>query len=431
MLGSARTLLHAQVTVTVGETMRSQFHTVILLPCLSIGLVACTAKVTSNPRAAQPCAAGTQLSCDCEAGWSGVQTCRGDGTGYDACHSCKPPVVTTPDSPADNPDRSPTPAPTPTDDGGTPADDGGIPADDGGAAPSTTPVKIATLDQDVQRLMLDGTTMYGTTLPTAGTTIKPAKVFAIATTTGEVATIADAQQDLGSLVQDAANLYWASAAVVSGPRTIWKQPKAGGTPSAIALNSIGATSLQVVNGTIYWVDNGVGQSTGQYILSSPTANPKEAILFQNVPTPYLHVDSNEVAYAVGTSSHDIWYLGLTNSTSSLLVSTNPIVAVGVDADASHVYWAAQSGGVYRAAKTGGSSTLIVDQVASFALDAAGIYFVGTTTKDLQVAPLSGGTPRTLVKGPFSGTRLAVDAAYVYYTVYDPTTQTAALWRAPK
>jgi hypothetical protein len=291
-------------------------------------------------------------------------------------------------------------------------------------------VKLATIDQDVQRLVLDGTTIYGTTLPTAGTPVKPAKVFAVAAT-GTVTTIADTQQDLGSLVQDTTNLYWASAAVASGPRTIWKQPKAGGTPTAIIQNSIGATSLQVVNGTIYWVDNGVGSATGQYIVSSPTANPKETVIFQNVPTPYLHVDSNQVAYAVGTNSRDIYYLGLTNSTASLLVQTTPTVAVGVGSDMTQLYWAAQTGAVYRAAKTGGASSMVADQVSNFVVDTAGVYFVGTVNQDLQVVPLTGGTPRTVVKGPFSGTRLAVDATYVYYTVYDGATKSAALWRAPK
>jgi hypothetical protein len=71
-------------------------------PAIWAGLLLLTALTTSSAADAAPvaaCVPGQQISCGCPAGLLGVQICRADGAGYDACGSCAPAASAAPAAP--------------------------------------------------------------------------------------------------------------------------------------------------------------------------------------------------------------------------------------------------------------------------------------------------------------------------------------------
>ena len=371
---------------------------------LALGfLLAAGCQATLSPTAADPvaCVSGTQVACVCADGSSGEQMCA-DGR-FGACKGC----------PGGSANGAADLAPPSPDDLGPATSPG-----DGGSVPSGADTPVATISHYVERVAIDGNTAYAATSFPGGGEIVSANL-----TNGVVTSLVQNQFEPSPALVDAANIYWSSAPAAFAAHTIWKRPKSGGSATPIAQNLHNVASMQLAGDLLYWVDTNTDPNVGMELVRSSVTAPAPSTLFHLLPTPYLFVQE-PIAYSIGGGSKDIFALNLVNAAVNLAVTTAPMAAVGLRADATNLYWwGSATGGVYRAPKAGGSSTLLVPDCLQWQIDSDTIVY--STYQGIFSMPTAGGATKSIVA---TSANFSLAPGYVYYVTYDSVADTSTVHR---
>jgi hypothetical protein len=256
---------------------------------------------------------------------------------------------------------------------------------------------------------------------------------------GAVGTLATAQLNLGGLVVDSTNAYWAIGNELMG--TIMKVPLQGaGTPVAVATEQDSPEFLVLGSGgNVLWTTYSSSAGTGIGTVGEVGVDGGAVSTIasgQNAPEG-LAVDATHVYWANGGTSSStngsIVMRALSGGTPTTLVS-GLVSPTAIAVDATSVYWTSRvaSGAVLKMSLGGGVITSLATGQASpsaIAVDATSVYWttygtiVNNTITDGTVVKvgLNGGALTTLVAGQDGPQTIAVDGTSVYFGQYDGDT----------
>lgn len=268
----------------------------------------------------------------------------------------------------------------------------------------------------------------GTTAPqttTSETTTSDTTTFET-TTSDTTASQPDGPETLATgvtgtgLAIDADHLYFSSE------YRLWKMPKAGGAPQPIT-GEIWDTpqGLAVDETHIYWQS----YSAESVHRASLTSGIPEVVASDLGTSPqWLVLDAARVYFPTDGTPTSV--LSVPKTGGPALTHATGGDPNHVALDATHVYWAAQTG-VHRADKLGGDiETLssVAGYLRGIAVDATDVYFADPSTGSILKVSKLGGPEVKLVTGEANPSLDAADGTHVYWTNYVAAGKVA---RAPK
>jgi hypothetical protein len=197
------------------------------------------------------------------------------------------------------------------------------------------------------------------------------------------------QNFIGAIALDAANVYWTSATGV-----LMKLPRAGGTPTTMAVGGLNSSSGVAVDSTgAYWgghfLDAGV---RGEWIMKFPD-DGGAAIALAPGPSAFLALDSRNLYWTAG----GVMKVPLTGAPSVVVAGERPPSSYLVVDDTS-AYWAEDDGSSERIMKVplggGAVTTLAAEGEAppgqgfeGIAVDGTSVYWTdGVAGTVLKLTP---------------------------------------------
>lgn len=234
---------------------------------------------------------------------------------------------------------------------------------------------------------------------------------------GEV--IARDQMGPFGIALDATHVYWTN---LNGGG-VFRMPKAGGAPETLATGA--AAAIGVHEGYVYWTGSNhslhrrpVAGGTSQELSRLPTAGSQV--------TAFLALTSR---YAVWGGGVQIGYISLDGSGMRYLapLPCNACGATNLTADEAHIYWSRPSEIARAAFGSMRPERVAIGGGLGLVVDGANVYWGTHGAREIQRAPLAGGTAATVAAGAGYPEHLARDATHVYWT---EGSRSALVRRAP-
>ena len=237
---------------------------------------------------------------------------------------------------------------------------------------------------------------------------------------GSLTLLASGLNRVQSIAVDSSVVYWTDGALKSVAKT-------GGTPTLLAPDGA-AFALDSTN--VYYATSGTPS-----INSIPKGGGTTTLLTTITGSYELAVASGYVYWTTGNIVGD----GSVNrvptgggAAAQLATSPSPLRTFGLAVDSSSAYWS-ESTKLLKIPVAGGASQELTADIDNFdfAMDSKYVYWV-TDLGVVQKVPIGGGGVTTVASGPDtdSGTRVAVDDTFVYWTV-SQTLEGGLVLRAPK
>jgi hypothetical protein len=248
---------------------------------------------------------------------------------------------------------------------------------------------------------------------------------------GKPLVIATGQPNPNALVVDSTSVYWTNSGSSTAGGDVMSAPLCGGTPVTIAPPvMLGPTTEANPNGVVanasdvFW---SVTEGNG-YILSAPIGGGSTTTLATDQRGPLVLAINGSNLYwlddgFVEDGSGAIVKMSITGGRPTTLARPKFPDNLAVDSD--DVYFT-NNGGVFKVPTAGGATTTVAAVPAgadAIALDAANVYW--TVYNDpppslIMKVPKRGGAPVTLVSSDLvSPSRIASDGSYLYWTDRGP------------
>jgi len=337
------------------------------------------ATTTSSGAGGHTCTPGAQLSCACPGGTQGIQICKPDGSGLDACEGCAT---------------------------GSGGGDAGA-----GTTSSTTGTGGAAACGDTTS-NANNCGACGHHCPSGTCTASLCQPVTLAAQGGYPT----------GIVVDATNVYFTGGILGA----VTKAPIDGGGAVALTKTTDGAAyALAVDAANVYYVDSAV-----EMLVKVPLNGVTQ-------PTMLAPVLAGQHSLGMGVDATSVYVLGTTGGTGSASAVVKvpiaggavtplgtPGAGGGLVQNATSVFWIdADTGHLLSVPTSGGATTILVPDASeqgefsgyALALDATSVYWVDIGAGAVMKVPIGGGTPTVLVSGAGSANGMAVDATDVYWT----------------
>jgi hypothetical protein len=215
---------------------------------------------------------------------------------------------------------------------------------------------------------------------------------------------------------DATSLYWTVGA------SVMKMPLSGGPPVTLASGPPSANGIAVDARNVYWTDQ------TSHILSAPLGGgATSTVLSDAVYTPFAVAVDATTLYFTSYWNDTVNTMPLGGGTPSTLASDRTMSsgATGIAVNANSVYWGDGNARVVQTPLGGGGSVTLAsmqNDPMGVAVDDTDVYWTVFYGGAVVKAPLSGGTPTTLVSNlTVYALGIAVDATSIYWAAADANT----------
>lgn len=324
------------------------------------------------------CVPGAQVSCACPGGKQGVQLCKPDGSGLEACQGCA--------------------------------------SGSGGGGGTSTSSSTGT----------GGSTSCGNTATDPKNCGACGHACPSGTCTASLCQPVTLASDGGlprGIVVDATNVYFTGGILGA----VTKVPIAGGSPVALTTTNGSAESAIAVDATnVYYV--AVGGTLMKVPLDGATAATALApvIVYQSQQSLGMGVDATSV-YVLGANGGN----GPASAVLKVPIDGGAVTPLGTDnlgigmvMNATSIFWMyTYTGQILTVPTSGGATTTLVSAAeppgqftgTGIAMDATSVYWVDAGAGAVMKVPIGGGTPTVLASGGAMADGMAVDATNVYWT----------------
>lgn len=214
-------------------------------------------------------------------------------------------------------------------------------------------------------------------------------------------------------------LFWADEGCHSSgnnnapPRGVAQVATSGGTWSYVLESGWGVGAITHDATNLYWLDWADGSERMPAVLGTATLDggPPSTIRTLSAWAASLDVDSSEIFWSqiviMGTSARTEIRAMARSGGPERLVSSSAGVPGQLTLDTTDVYWLAD-GTLFRAPKTGGSSTMVASSVTRFVIDTDRIYIAQNALRSMDKT--GGSSMDLLAQGAAD---FALDATNVY------------------
>jgi hypothetical protein len=283
------------------------------------------------------------------------------------------------------------------------------------AAPAPVPTTRATLGVLIDAFAMDGTNLYFTAedgslyrLAKAGTSLP--EVVCPAATPGSAYT--------GGLALDDTNLYWTALGDGSLSGAVLTVPKAGGSPTPIAMQQQRPTAIAVDDTNVYWANQGVPALLSNSldgmnmimpvpsIMSAPKRGGAGTLLVPNPDTPdALTLDATGVIWHELQAIRRVPKAG--GEATIVTTAAIPWASSNLVVSGDTLYWAAnQSGWLLEAAPLAGGATSTIATIeppGAILVDGSSIFWnsaEGALVGEIEAQPVTGAPPAETAPGDF-------------------------------
>jgi hypothetical protein len=275
------------------------------------------------------------------------------------------------------------------------------------SAPSAAPAP-AILSEDTRiptSIAVDVDAVYWTSVGSDGT----GAVMRWSKRDAKASMLVDGEPAPFGLVVAGDSLYWVDTK--SGSGAVMKASRNGGPTTQLATASDPDGSLVVRGDVAYFIDRPAG---GTLLSVSTSGGASTSIA--DVTGATLATDGTDFFFLDGFVMKVAGAGGPPTAISEVCFYPNQLAV-----DASRAYWACQDGTVRSIAKTGGASTKLFSRsvggnIGGLAIDDANVYFTSQGDKVVNRVAKTGGAVTPLASGLEYPGAVAVDDAFVYFSV---------------